>query len=225
MDVANERYSNQGIHGIVAIFTIEEGEIKVLLIRRKMEPFKDKWILTGGAMYNDENVDNGTRRELYEKTGLTDIYMEQFGIFSAPYRSPLMRMIAITYVGLIDKNKVEIHKETNCTTDADWFNIKNIPELGYDHEEILEKAIAYLRKIILRSNIVKVLLPEKFTMPELQKIYESLLEKDLDRRNFRKKILHLGLIKEVRGENVNRVGKPAKYYKFKRNVKIDKEII
>ncbi len=215
MNVKNVKYKNQGIHAIAAIFTIENGEISVLLIKRKREPFKGKWILTGGAVYNDENVDKGLKREIKEKTGLTDLYFEQFGVFSEPKRSPMLRMIAITYVALVDIKNANIIKETSNTLNAEWFNINDIPKLGYDHEEILDKALEYLKKIILKSDIVKVLLPKHFTMPELQKIYEMLLNKKIDRRNFRKKLLNLGLIEETNYENLGRVGKPPKFYKFK----------
>jgi 8-oxo-dGTP diphosphatase len=224
MDITNARYKNQGIHGIAAIFTVEDSQIKVLLIKRKKEPYIGKWILTGGAIYNDETVDDGVKRELKEKVGITDIYLERFGVFSYPYRSPQMRMVAISYVALINKEKVEIYKETAHTSDADWFNIKNIPQLGYDHKEILDAAIQHLKKIIQRSSIVKTLLPERFTIPELQRIYEILLEKDIDRRNFRKKLLGLGLVEETVGPEAKKVGKPAKYYKFREKAKEEKSI-
>jgi 8-oxo-dGTP diphosphatase len=215
MDVSNIKYKNQGIHAIAPIFTIENGEISVLLIKRKKEPFKGKWILTGGAIYNDETIDQGLKREIFEKTGLQDLYFEQFGVFSDPYRSPFMRMVAISYIALVDNKKVKVLKETSHTSNAEWFNIEEIPKLGYDHELILSEALKYLKKIILKSNIVKVLLPEKFTMPELQKVYETLLEKKIDRRNFRKKLLSLGLVEETDDVDIRKIGKPPKYYKFK----------
>jgi len=224
MDVTNVKYKNQGIHVIANIFTIENNEINVLLIKRKKEPFKGKWILAGGAIYNDETIDDGLKREIYEKTGLKDIYYEQFGVFSNPNRSPLMRMIAITYVALIDNRKVKILKETSHTENAEWFSINDIPKLGYDHEEILAKGLEYMKKIILKSNIVKVLLPDQFTMPQLQKIYEMLLDQTFDRRNFRKKILNLGLLDEVYDGGIKKVGKPAKYYCFKEDI-IEKNIL
>jgi 8-oxo-dGTP diphosphatase len=215
MNVNNNKYKNQGIHAIAAIFTIENDEISVLLIKRKKEPFKGKWILTGGAIYNDETIDQGLKREIFEKTGLQDLYFEQFGVFSDPYRSPFMRMVAISYIALVDNKKVKVLKETSHTSNAEWFNIEEIPKLGYDHELILSEALKYLKKIILKSNIVKVLLPEKFTMPELQKVYETLLEKKIDRRNFRKKLLSLGLVEETDDVDIRKIGKPPKYYKFK----------
>lgn len=224
MDVTNNKYKNQGIHAIAAIFTIENDEISVLLIKRKKEPFKGKWILTGGAIYNDETVEEGLKREIYEKTGLKDIYCEQFGVFSDPKRSPLMRMIAVSYVALVDNRKVKILKETSHTENAEWFNINDIPRLGYDHEEILNSGLEYMKKIILKSNIVKFLLPNKFTMPQLQKIYETLLNEKFDRRNFRKKLLSLGLLEETDDDGIKKVGKPAKYYQFK-DVIVEKNLL
>lgn len=217
MDVNNSKYKNQGVHAIATIFTIDNDEISVLLIKRKKEPFKGKWILTGGAVYNDETVEDGLKREIYEKTGINDIYCEQFGVFSNPTRSPLMRMVAVAYVALIDNRKVKILKETSHTENAEWFSINDIPRLGYDHEEILACGLEYMKKIILKSNIVKVLLPDKFTMPQLQKIYETLLNQKFDRRNFRKKLLSLGLLEETDDESIKKVGKPAIFYRFTNN--------
>lgn len=224
MDVTNKKYKNQGIHGIAVIFTIENDELSVLLIKRKKEPYKGKWILAGGAIYNDETVEDGLKREIYEKTGLKDLYCEQFGVFSNPNRSPLMRMIAITYIALIDNCKVKILKETTHTENAEWFNIDEIPKLGYDHEKILIQGVEYMKKRILKSNIVKVLLPNKFTFPQLRKIYEILLNIKLDRRNFRKRLLKLDLVEETEGDDIKRAGKPAKFYRFKDNI-IEKSII
>lgn len=224
MNIKNPKYQNQGIHAIAAIFTIDNDELSVLLIKRKKEPFKGKWILVGGSIYNDETVEDGLKREILEKTGIKDIYCEQFGVFSDPVRSPLMRMIAVGYVALIDNHKVKLLKETSHTDNVDWFNINDIPRLGYDHEEILNKGLEYLKKIILKSNILKVLLPDRFTMPQLQRVYETMLNTKFDRRNFRKKLLSLGLLEETDDNGIKKVGKPAKYYCFKDNI-VDKNIM
>lgn len=224
MDVKNPKYDNQGIHAIAAIFTIENDGISVLLIKRKNAPFKGKWILVGGSVYNDESVGDGLKREIYEKTGLKDIYCEQFGVFSEPYRSPVQRMIAVAYIALVDNRKVKLLKETANTENAEWFNINDIPKLGYDHEEILKSAVSYMKKIILKSNIVKVLLPDRFTIPQLQKIYETLLGSKFDRRNFSKKLLSLGLLEETDDTGIKKVGKPAKYYRFRDNI-VEKNIL
>lgn len=221
MDILNKKYARQGIHGIVSLFTIEDSSIKVLLVKEHDGPFAGKWILTGGAIYNDEDIESGIRRELKEKISNNDFYMEQFGIYSDPSRTNIIRMIAITYVALVNTEKSTLIQNSD---EIRWFKISELPNLGYDHNQILNDSIEYLKKIILKSNIVKVLLPEYFTMPQLTKIYSTLLNKTIDRRNFRKKFLSLNLIDEVNYSGVKKVGKPAKYYKFKDNIKEEKSL-
>ncbi len=214
MDIKNPLYKNQGIHVVLALFTVENGKFKVFLIQRKNEPFKDKWILIGGACYNNEDVDSAMKRELLEKTGMKDIHFQMFNVYSKPDRSPVCRMIAIAYLGVIDCNRVKYLKETTKTQDADWFEISHIPELGYDHTEILGDSIEFLKKKIFDSAILKDLFPKYFTLPDIHNAYESILNKKIDRRNFRKRLLQkniiadTGMVQEVAGK------KPAKLYKF-----------
>ena len=215
MELNNPLYKNQGIHAIASIFTVSNGKVKVLLIRRKKEPFKDEWILTGGAVYNNEEIIDGLRREILEKTGIKDINLYQFNTYSKLDRSPEMRMVAVAYVGLIDSNKVDLLKETRNTSDSDWFDIDMVPNLGFDHSLILKDARIELGKLILKTNILKNLFPDRVTIPELHKTYESILNKKFDRRNFRKKILTLNLLDETTKLNENATGRPAKLYKFK----------
>ena len=125
-----------------------------------------------------------------------------------------MRMIAITYLGVIDCTKVKILKETTKTSDADWFQIDRIPELGYDHKEILEEAIEYLKKKIFESKILKELFPKTFTIPQLYSAYVSILEKKIDRRNFRKKLLADGIIRDTGKLQTQTGKKSAKLYSF-----------
>ena len=219
MNKENPLYKNQGIHVITALFTVEEGKFKVLLIKRKNEPFKDKWILVGGACYNNEDTESAMKREMLEKTGLKNINLEFFKVFSNPDRSPLMRMIAIAYIGVIDCKKVKLLKETTKTKDADWFLIDRIPELGYDHSEILKQAIEFLKVKIFNSQILKNLFPKKFTLPQLYGAYKSILNRDIDRRNFRKKLISDGIIQDT-GEILNQEGKKsAKLYSFGKSLK------
>ena len=159
MEVRNPKYKNQGIHLIASIFTVDKGIIKVLLIKRKNIPYQDMWALTGGALYNDEDLADGLRREIKEKTGISDIDLRLCDIFGKKDRSPVMRMVAISYVGVIDASKVEILKETLKTSNAKWFAIDEIPSLAYDHNEILEKSICYLKSEILNTDILKSLYP------------------------------------------------------------------
>ena len=216
MEKKNELYKNIGIHVISSLFTVDKGIVKVLLIKRNNEPFKGHWALPSGALYNNELIKKGASRELKEKTGLSNINLEQIGIFDKINRSNLMRMIGISYLGVIDIRRVEISKVTNKTIDADYFPIEKIPvNLAYDHNEIIENALEVLKEKIINSNILKDLFPEHFTLPELQKTYEAVLNKKLDRRNFRKKLISLNLIEDTNKTIKFEGKKPAKLYKFK----------
>jgi len=215
MEVNNPLYKNQGIHCISAIFTVEKGITKVLLIKRKNNPYKDMWSLVGGALYNNEEINQCMRREIYEKSGITDIELYFSGIFSKVKRSPVMRMVAISYIGVIDSERVNILKDTIKTLNADWVPIANIPKLAYDHNEILIKALETLQEKIDNTDILKALFPYGFTIPEIHKTYEAILNKFIDRRNFRKKLLSNELIIETNATTKFEGNKPAKIYKFK----------
>ncbi len=215
MQVNNPLYKNQGIHLIINIFTVEKGITKVLLIKRSNEPYKDYWALPGGALYNNEDLENGLKRELKEKTGIENIRLNLVNVYGKINRSPVFRMVAISYIGVIDSNRVNILKETLKTSNADWFNINNIPNLAYDHNEILNDALETLKEKIFETDILKNLFNKEFTLPELQKVYETILNKTFDRRNFRKKLINDGVIEDT-NKVINFEGKkPAKLYKFK----------
>lgn len=216
-------YKNQGIHVIASIFTVDKGEVKVLLVKRSNEPYKGMWALVGGALYNNEFLEEGMQREIFEKSGLTNVKVYPSGIFDNPSRTPDMRMIAITYIGIIDKNKVQVLKKTLKTENSDWVRLDQVKELASDHNQILKKAIETLREQIISSDILKSLFPNGFTMPEVQKTYESILDKKFDRRNFRKKLLSLGIIEDTNKYIVFEGKKPAKLYKF--NKKKNKNVL
>ena len=215
MDLTNKKYKNIGIHVLTSIFTIDKGVIKVLLVKRKNEPFKDMWSLVGGAMYNDDLIEDAAKREIKEKTNLENIELTRIDILDDIKRSPLLRMICFSYICVIDIEKANILKETTKTSDASWFSLDEVPKLAYDHNDVLEKSRNKLKELITSSNILKQLYPKGFTIPEIQKVYETVLEKEFDRRNFRKKLLSTKLIIDTE-ETQNFIGKkPAKLYKFK----------
>ncbi len=217
MELKNPLYKNIGIHVITALFTVEKGTTKVLLVRRTNDPFKGMWALPSGAMYNNELIKDGALRELKEKTGIELDDLTPFRTFDALDRSPLYRMIGVGYIGIIDSQTVEILKTTNKTSNADWFTLDNIPKLAYDHNEILNYAIEKLKERIITTDILKSFFPNGFTLPELQTVYESILNIKIDRRNFRKKMLNV--IVDTKKE-VNYVGKKkAKLYKFDKKKK------
>ncbi len=215
MDINNPLYKNQGIHVVCALFTVQNGETKVLLVQRSNKPYTDKWMLPSGAVYNNEDCETAIKREIQEKTGITGIYVEQFHTFSDPNRSPLMRMIAVGYIGIVNSENLQIKKVTEKTQDIEWFKLREVPsDLAYDHREILINAIETIKHKIMRSTIVESLLPKYFTLPELQKVYEVILNKQFDRRNFRKKFLALNLIENTGLTQDVSGHRPANLYKF-----------
>lgn len=214
MELNNPLYKNMGAHVINSIFTIDKGIIRVLLIKRTNEPFKNMWALVSGAMYNNELIRTAAKREIKEKTNLENINLNFVEVVDDIDRSPLLRMLGFSFIGIVDIAKVNIMKETNKTSDAKWFEINNIPVLAYDHNKILNSAIEKLKYLITNTNILKTLYPNGFTIPEIHKVYESILNKEIDRRNFRKKILASGLVKDT-NKTINFEGKkPAKLYIF-----------
>lgn len=217
METNNPKYKGQGIHVMSSIFTVERGIAKILLIQRKNNPFYGMWALPGGALYNDENLEDAVMRELFEKTGLEISKLQLCNVFGDVNRSPSMRMVGISYLGVVDQAKVNLIKETLKTSNADWFRIDNLPKLAYDHKEIIEDALEKLKVKIIDSNILEDLFPEKFTLPELQKAYEAILNKNFDRRNFRKKLLSLDIIEDINETATFEGKKPAKLYRFKKN--------
>lgn len=224
MQKNNPLYQNQGIHVMASIFTIEKGIVKVLLIKRKNEPFKGMWALPGGALYNNEDLEEGLKREIKEKTGIKNIKLELCGVYGKKERkSNDMRMVGISYLGVISSEQVSILKETSKTSDADWIDIKRIPQLAYDHNEVIRDSLEKLKTRIVNSNILKSLFPNGFTIPEIKKAYEAILNKVFDRRNFRRKLLNLGIIEDTLKETTFEGKKKAKLYCFKENIE-DKNV-
>lgn len=214
MRVNNPLYKNIGIHLTSAIFTVDKGVMKVLLIKRSNEPYYGYFSLPGGCLYNNELVLDGAKRELKEKTGINDIDLTMFEIFDKIDRSPLKRMICLAFIGVLDKDKVNLLNKTEKASIINWVDIKNVPELAYDGNEVLDAAISKLREMIESTEILKSLFPNEFTLPELQNVYESILNITIDRRNFRKKMINSGLIIDT-NKTINYKGKkPAKLYKF-----------
>jgi 8-oxo-dGTP diphosphatase len=195
------------------IFGFDAGELKVLLIQRGIDPYKGKWALPGGFLHIDENADECARRELFEETGLENVFIEQLYTFSEIDRDPRGRVITIAYYALVKPTDYKVQAGDDAKT-AQWFSISMIPPLAFDHDRILRIALSRLRSKIRYQPIGFELLPEKFTLPELQNLYETILEMQLDRRNFRKKILDTGLLIDQQ-ESVKGVPhKGAKYFSF-----------
>lgn len=224
MELNNPLYKNIGVHVMLSLFTIDSGVIKVLLVKRKNNPYNGMWALVGGALYNNEELLDGMKRELKEKTGIENIDIYFSSVIGEVNRSPLQRMIAISYIGIIDNKRVDFLKETMKTSDADWVSIENVPTLAYDHNNILNESIKTLKEKIVETDILKSLYPEGFTIPEIQKVYETILNKEFDRRNFRKKLLSLGFIIDTNKYKNFEGSKPAKLYRFDKRNKQNKNV-
>lgn len=206
------------LESLIGIFTIDKGRIQILLRHKKKDPYKGYWILPGSTVQNETLEDNITSI-IVDKLGLPSLYVEQCHTFSALDRIPDKRVVATTYMGLIDNVTLYLKKEPRDGVELAWFDIHEIPKMAYDHEKIIAKLVEYFKGRIINSNILRILFPSDFTLPELQKVYEQILSVSLDRRNFRKKLINLGYIEDTGDINEGVTGRPAKLYRFKENIK------
>ena len=206
------------------VFGYEEGNISVLLIKRKYEPFKGQWAIPGGFVINNESLEEAVERELFEETGIKINYLEQLYTFGKPNRDPRGRVISIAYFGLVRPNAFNIFASTDAEQ-VQWFNINDLPELSFDHKEILKIAIERLQGKITYEPIGFELLDKKFPFSDLEKLYTTLLGREIDRRNFRKKIVNLNVLDELNEKVSKGSGRPANLFQFnqKRYFQLKKE--
>lgn len=195
------------------VFGFDDGELKVLLIQRGLDPFKGKWALPGGFVRVDETLEDAARRELEEEAGLKDVFLEQLYTFGAVNRDPRERVVSVAYYSLV---KLAAH-ETRAATDAAdarWFPISQLPKLAFDHGDIFATALARLKGKVRYQPIGFELLPPKFTLSQLQHLYEAVLEADLDKRNFRKKVLGFDLLVPLKETQMVGRHRPAQLFRF-----------
>ena len=198
----------------VVVFGYDGGpDLKLLLIQRGGEPFKGQWALPGGFVEMDEPLETGALRELEEETGVKDLYVEQLYTFGAPDRDPRGRVISVAHYALVNLG----NHPAQASSDADrveWFPLEKLPELAFDHAAVIEMATARLRAKVRYEPIGFELLPEEFTLGELQSLYETVLGvPEFNKRNFRTRILKTGILEEV-GRQENVAHRPAKLYRF-----------
>ena len=195
------------------VFGFGEGELQVLLIQRGLEPFKGQWALPGGFVRVEETIDAAARRELTEETGLKNVFLEQLCTFGAVKRDPRERVVSVAHYALV---KLTDHRAKAATdaAEAEWFPISKLPRLAFDHADIAAAALARLQGKVRYQPIGFELLPPKFTLSELQHLYEAILETELDKRNFRKKVLGFGLLLPL--DETRMVGRhrPAQLFRF-----------
>ncbi|MBV8881142.1 MAG: NUDIX hydrolase [Planctomycetaceae bacterium] len=195
----------------LVIFTVREGALQVLLVERGVPPFQGHWALPGGFVLEKETLEDAARRELEEETGLRDVYLEQLYTFGDPDRDPRGRTIAIAYYALTPP------AEPRASTDAAkaaWHPAGRTPKLAFDHAKILKLGLQRLRAKLGYSTVGFELLPKQFTLSDLQHLYEAILERPLDKRNFRKKLLSLGLLKPEGQKRTAGAHRPAQLYSF-----------
>jgi 8-oxo-dGTP diphosphatase len=197
------------------IFGFDGGDLKVLLIQRGAAPYKGKWALPGDLVYPNENIDTAAERVLEQLTSLRGVYLEQVRAFGAVGRHPLGRVITIAYYSLV---KVSDFTPTPASfaQSAKWHIITQVEELAFDHNQILVTCLHQLQQRVRMAPIGFELLPPKFTLTELQHLYEAILETDLDKRNFRKKILSMDLLNDLNEHQEGVSHRPAKLYQFDR---------
>lgn len=204
------------VDAVVFGYTSKEG-LSVLLIKRNIDPFKNNWALPGGLVGNDESLEDAVQRELKEETGISINYLEQLYSFGKPGRDPRNRVISITYYGLVKPEAFEIHAATDAA-EAAWFNIKKIPSLAFDHDSIIIAAHERLKSKILYQPVGFELLEEKFPFSELEKLYMAVLDRDIDRRNFKKKVIKFGFLEETAEKQVlEGAGRPGNLFSFNKD--------
>ncbi len=210
-----EKYNNFSKYFVAVdcvIFGYEDGDLKLLLYHRGFEPAKGKWSLMGGFVGEEESSDSAARRILHNITGLDDIFLEQVQVFSEPKRDTEDRVISITYYALIriDQHNYDKVRENG----AHWWSLKSLPDLVFDHQEMVMKALEKLQLKAGTELVGSELLPDKFTLLQLRRLYEAIFQKELDTGNFRKKVLSLKVLQRLDEKNTTESRRGAYYFKF-----------
>jgi 8-oxo-dGTP diphosphatase len=203
-----------GVAVDAVIFTLREGELQALLIQIEDGPYAKRWAFPGGMLQMNETTREAAQRILEEQTGLKQSYLEQLSTFDDVKRDIKRRVVSVAYFALIP-NAEKTLQTTKKYLDVRWWPVRKLPQLAYDHSEMAKVALERLRGKLSYTNIVWSLLPAEFTLTELQQTYEHILEKTLDKRNFRKKILSLSLLQPT-GKKRAAGYRPAELYKFKK---------
>jgi len=202
------------VDAIVFGYSKEKG-VSILLIKRKYDPFKGSWAIPGGFVLEEESLEEAVARELQEETGVKINYLEQLYTFGKPNRDPRKRIISVAYFGLVKATQFEKLNATTDAEDAQWFNFKQLPSLAFDHQKILNVAIERLRGKMVYQPIGFELLDKRFPFSDLEHLYSTLLDRPIDRRNFRKKVMSLGILDELKEKSKSiGAGRPGNLFQF-----------
>jgi len=209
-------YERPSVTVDVVIFSLVDNDLQVLLVKRKYPPFAGIWALPGGFVHMDESLENAAMRELAEETGVTDVYTEQLYTFGAPQRDPRTRVITVAYFALVPHHAIQ-HRPGDDAAETAWHSVFGLPPLAFDHEEILTYALQRLRYKLEYTAVGFELLPDTFTLSELQHAYEIILGEQLDKRNFRRKILSAEILEETGRKKKEGEGRPAMLYRYRKD--------
>lgn len=191
-----EKYKNPALTTDIALFSVIKNALCTLLIKRKNPPFQDKWAIPGGFVDYEEDIYKAAERELAEETGIEGVNLEQAQTFGTPGRDPRGRTVSVVYFALVNSSDFRVKADTDAK-DAKWFDVLDLPGLAFDHEEIISFSLKFLKQKLENTPVVKPLMPAKFTIQQLQGVYEVILNKRFEHKDFEQKIFETGLLERV----------------------------
>ncbi len=215
------RYPHPAVTTDVVVFTIRDERLNILLVKRANPPYQGEWALPGGFLDIDEDLDACAARELAEETGISDVYLEQLYTFGATDRDPRERVISVTYYALLPQDASVTPRAASDAADVAWHTLDRLPRLAFDHAEIIAMAHKRLIAKLDYSTIAFQFMPETFTLSQLQCVYEALLNQPLDKRNFRKRMLALNLVRETGKKRRDGKHRPAREYRARHPERVE----
>ena len=220
---SQDKYENPALSVDVVIFTLRDETLQVLLWKRPREPYRGTWSIPGGFVPLDESLEDTATRKLAEKTGVTDVYLEQLYTFGGLERDPRTRVVTVAYFALVPYTAVENARADKLVVDGEtgWFNVVELPVLAFDHAEILDYALTRLRYKLEYTMVGFELLPDEFTLTDLQRAYELILGEALDKRNFRRKIKEAGILEATGRKRREGEGRPAELFRYREDAKAE----
>ncbi|HET8913442.1 MAG TPA: NUDIX domain-containing protein [Ktedonobacteraceae bacterium] len=207
------KYERPSVTVDVLMMSLRQRDLQVLLVKRRSWPYEGMWAVPGGFVNIDESLEAAAKRELQEETDVTDVYLEQLYTFGDPGRDPRTRVITVVYFALLDSERLQV-KAASDAVDVGWFSVYDLPPLAFDHQHIVDYALKRLRGKLDYTTIAFNLLPEQFTLRELQRVHEIILHHPLDKRNFRKKILSTEILEDTGAKKMEGTHRPARLYRF-----------